>query len=237
MTILNVYASMAKVSLWFLSLLLFLIPTIVSASTSWAKVYVYEKKDGNHVITSQKMKNKHLRLIKVYRAQKSMPKKKLSMNKRKGSSPKTHSRSNCNSKQAQKRAALYKRSINVYSRIYGVDEALVTAIIKNESCFRVKAKSRVGAIGLMQLMPDTAKQMQISDPWDPEQNIQGGVKYIAKMLKLFKGNKKLAVAAYNAGPGKVNKYNGIPPYRETQNYVRRVLADYNDLKLLKISAL
>ncbi len=233
MTIFNSFASTAKTSFWFLSLLLFLLPTVASSSTSWAKVYVYAKEDGSHVITSQRMSNKKLKLVKVYKTQKSKPKKKVGTSRRKGLALK----SRCNSKQAQRRAATHKRPIEIYSRIYGVDEALVTAIIKNESCFRVNAKSRVGAMGLMQLMPGTAKQMQISDPWDPEQNIQGGVKYIAKMLQLFKGDKRLAVAAYNAGPGKVNKYNGIPPYKETQNYVRRVLSDYNELKLLKISSL
>lgn len=233
MTIFNSFAATAKASFWFLSLLLFFLPAIASSSTSWAKVYIYAKEDGSHVITSQRTKNKNLKLVKTYKVQKTKPKKKVNTNRGKNLVLKSH----CNSKQAQKRAATHKRSIEIYSRIYGVDEALVTAIIKNESCFRVNAKSRVGAMGLMQLMPGTAKQMQISNPWDPEQNIQGGVKYIAKMLKLFKGDKRLAVAAYNAGPGKVNKYNGIPPYKETQNYVRRVLSDYNEIKLLKISAL
>jgi soluble lytic murein transglycosylase-like protein len=122
----------------------------------------------------------------------------------------------------------------VYANIYGVEEALIYAIVKQESCFNETAYSRSGAIGLMQLMPGTATMMKINNPWNPEQNIQAGVKYIGEMLSLFKGNKRLAVAAYNAGPGKVRKYNGIPPYRETKNYVKKVMAEYNRLKKQRI---
>jgi len=121
-----------------------------------------------------------------------------------------------------RQAHIYKKPIQIYSRIYDVDEELIYAIVKQESCFNEGALSRVGAIGLMQLMPQTALGLRINDPWNPEHNIQGGIKYISEMLTLFDGNQKLAIAAYNAGPGNVRKHNGIPPFKETQNYVVKV---------------
>ena len=116
--------------------------------------------------------------------------------------------------------------VSEISRKYGVDEKLVNALIKQESGFNVNAKSKVGALGLMQLMPATAKSMGVTDPMNPEQNIEGGVKYLRSMLDKYNGNIILALAAYNAGPGAVDKYTGVPPYKETQNYVRSILANY-----------
>lgn len=143
----------------------------------------------------------------------------------------------CNSpKHLSKQARIYKKTIQVYSRIYQVDEELVHAIVKQESCFNEGAHSRVGAIGLMQLMPATSLDLGINDPWNPEHNIQGGIKYIAQMLDMFDGNNKLALAAYNAGPGNVNKYKGIPPFRETKNYVKKVYKEYKRLKRLTADA-
>jgi len=120
-------------------------------------------------------------------------------------------------------------------RIYDVDEELIHAIVKQESCFNEGAHSRVGAIGLMQLMPATSLDLGINDPWNPEHNIQGGIKYISQMLDMFDGNNKLAIAAYNAGPGNVNKYKGIPPFRETKNYVKKVYGEYKRLKSISAS--
>ncbi len=133
-------------------------------------------------------------------------------------------------KHLAKKAKLYKKTIQIYSQIYNVDPELIHAIVRQESCFNEGAKSRVGAIGLMQLMPQTALGLRISDPWNPEHNIQGGIKYIAQMLKMFNGKPKLAIAAYNAGPGNVNKYRGVPPFKETRHYVKRVYAEYKRLK-------
>jgi soluble lytic murein transglycosylase-like protein len=107
-----------------------------------------------------------------------------------------------------------------------VDPALIKAIIANESGFNANATSNVGAQGLMQLMPGTAAGLGVTDAYDPAQNVAGGTKYIKGLLDRFNGDVRLAVAAYNAGPGAVEKYGGVPPYAETQNYVQNVLASY-----------
>ncbi len=124
----------------------------------------------------------------------------------------------------------YDNLIRSSARRYGVDPALVKAIIHTESNFRPYARSRVGAKGLMQLMPGTARELRVSNPWNPAQNIDGGTRYIAKLLRRFNNNTELALAGYNAGPNRRSLRGGrIPNIRETRNYVRRVLSRYHSL--------
>ena len=119
-------------------------------------------------------------------------------------------------------------SILSYSAHYGVDPRLIVAVIIAESNFNVKATSPKGAMGLGQLMPGTARGLGVADAYDPQQNIAGCVKIISGHLKNY-GDLSLALSAYNAGPGAVRKYRGVPPYRETRNYVAKVTAIYNAL--------
>ena len=109
---------------------------------------------------------------------------------------------------------------------YNIDPKLVMALIQQESGFNQNAISKAGAQGLMQLMPATAKSLGVTNAFNPQENIEGGVKYLKGLLDRFNGNKILALAAYNAGPNAVTKHNGIPPYKETQNYVRNILKNY-----------
>ena len=121
----------------------------------------------------------------------------------------------------------YAAEVRAAANEFGVDEAIVRAIIHAESAFRANAVSHAGAQGLMQLIPATATRFGVSDAFDAGQNIRGGVQYLAWLLKRFDNDLTLAAAGYNAGEGAVDKYNGVPPYKETRRYVERVgmLAD------------
>ena len=132
-------------------------------------------------------------------------------------------------KAVARRADLYREMIYALSDQYEINAQLIKAVITEESCFNNKALSKVGAQGLMQLMPDTASWLKVNDPHDPAQNLRAGVRYLAALHKEFE-SLELALAAYNAGPGNVRRYKGVPPFAETQAYISKVQANYRRYK-------
>ncbi len=120
----------------------------------------------------------------------------------------------------------WRSSISDMAGKYGVDENLVRAVIRMESGGKTDALSSKGAMGIMQLMPGTAKMLGVEDPFDPLQNLEGGIKYLSQLSDKYDGDLEKTLAAYNAGPGRVDSYGGIPPFAETQHYVKTILALY-----------
>lgn len=176
------------------------------------KVYVYRDAQGRMWFTDHRAAPKQYRLeaVKYY-----------------GRPPAWRSCMGLNDSDLAKRAQHYMPMIERVANQHGVAAQLVRAVISVESCFDPKAVSSVGARGLMQLMPSTAKHFGIVDLFNPQANLQAGVRYLARLIKLYNGDLRLALAAYNAGPGAVKKYGGVPPYPETQQFVHRVLAAYH----------
>ena len=122
----------------------------------------------------------------------------------------------------QKRHAIYKPVIHKHAKTHNLPPELISAVMRVESCYDRRAVSRSGARGLMQLMPATAMQLGVNDSFDPEQNIEAGVRYLAQMLARFGNELELGLAAYNAGPEAVAAYQGVPPFPETRSYVSRI---------------
>jgi len=131
--------------------------------------------------------------------------------------------------QATGRLSQYDDIINDASNTYGVDKNLIKSVILTESAANEKAVSNAKAKGLMQLVDSTASDMGVNNVWNPKENIFGGTKYLSEMLRKYNGNVNLALASYNAGPENVEKYGGVPPFEETQNYIKRVIGYFNHL--------
>lgn len=188
--------------LFFLILLslLFLIP-----GSSSADIYRYEDEEGIIHFTDSPTDKKFKIFLRDIKKDRKL---------------RTHFRFAANSNPAE-----YEQLILTTASRYGVSPSLVKAVIQAESGYNPNAVSRAGASGLMQLMPGTAKHLKVTDSFDPKQNVDGGVRYLKFLLDTFKGDVTLALAAYNAGLGKVAKYGGVPPYEETRNYVNKVLAN------------
>lgn len=193
-----------------------------TVSTAYAGQTIYQFKDtnGTTLLTNRKKAEyNHLKVVKAtYYPDSNI-----------------HSYSNWGASEASVLPS-YSRNKNAFDQLirqaaqqHGVSEGLVKAIMHTESGFNINARSPVGAQGLMQLMPATARRFNVSNAYDPQQNIFGGVKYLSWLLKRFNGDTRLAIAAYNAGEGNVDKYGGIPPFRETQDYVRRVTSRLQNL--------
>ncbi|RZG84376.1 lytic transglycosylase domain-containing protein [Acinetobacter pittii] len=182
-------------------------------------MYVYQDKNGSTLITNQKSYDHSLKKVKVtYYPDSNI-----------------HSYKNWGASEASVLPS-YNKNKNAFDHIikqaalqHGVSEGLIKAVMHTESGFNVNARSPVGAQGLMQLMPATARRFNVTNAFDAQQNIFAGAKYLSWLLKRFGGNTQMALAAYNAGEGNVDKYGGIPPFRETQDYVRRVTSRYQNL--------
>lgn len=137
----------------------------------------------------------------------------------------THGRWNMYRKEGSSSGTTHRSYLDIIRRNanhYSLEEALVKAVIKVESDYQPRIVSKKGAQGLMQLIPETAKLLKVSNPFDPSENIRGGSAYLRRMLDLFDNDVELALAAYNSGPSTVKRYGGVPPYNETRNYVKKV---------------
>lgn len=180
---------------------------------SHADIYKYVDKHGRVILTDKPRHSGYKRLVKTWKGweeQKRLPK-------------------NFNWVKNQKK---FDPAIRSIAKVYKLPHALVHAVITAESSYNPDATSKAGAVGLMQLMPETAKQYGVKNRRSPRESIQGGSRYLRYLLKLFDNNLVLAIAAYNAGEGAVKKYgNKIPPYKETQNYVRKVIKYYKKYKV------
>lgn len=181
----------------------------VSARVHAQEIYVYQQSDGTRLITDDKKRGQGLMHIRTY-----------------GRPPAYRTCGKLNRAALKSRADSYDALITKHAAAQDVPPELVRAVMHAESCFERRAVSRVGARGLMQLMPDTASLLGVKDSFDAGQNIEGGVRYLRMMRDRYPSDWKLVLAAYNAGPGAVDKYKAIPPYPETQGYVKKVMALY-----------
>ncbi|MCG8425772.1 MAG: lytic transglycosylase domain-containing protein [Chromatiales bacterium] len=189
-----------------------LLAVLLGGQSAYAAIYKYEDRQGNLYFTDRPMKGKGYRLLW-----------------RSGPDRKSTGRSRVNTAAFEKNRKKYTPLIEQIARESHLHPALLHAVVRAESSYDPNALSKKGAMGLMQLMPATAKRFGVSDTWNPKQNLSGGARYLKVLLELFDNDLELAVAAYNAGENAVIKYGyKIPPYPETQQYVVKVLGWYEE---------
>lgn len=186
---------------------------LITSASTYADIYKYTDKHGRVILTDTPKNSKYVKLVKTWKGW--VP---LKTN--------TSRYQNLN-----KNREKHSGTIETMAQRYNLSKSLIHAVITAESAYDSDAVSRAGAVGLMQLMPGTAKRYGVKNRRNPYDNVKGGVEYLRDLLVLYNNNLRLALAAYNAGEGAVKKYNNeIPPYKETQNYVKKVIAYYNKYK-------
>ena len=187
--------------------------TFFIAPTAYADIYKYTDKRGRVILTDTPKNSKYVKLVKTWKGW--VPLKTGSMRY----------------KNLEKNRKKHSGTIDYMANRYRLPKSLIHAVITAESAYDTEAVSRAGAVGLMQLMPGTAKRYGVKNRRNPYENVNGGTKYLRDLLVMFDNNLRLALAAYNAGEGAVKKYNNnIPPYKETQSYVKKVITYYNKYK-------
>ena len=195
------------------NMLIYAICALLMAPTAYADIYKYTDKHGRVTLTDTPKNTKYVRLVKTWKGW--VPQKTGSIRY----------------KNLVKNRKKHSGTIDFMASRYRLPKSLIHAVITAESAYDTEAVSRAGAVGLMQLMPGTAKRYGVKNRRNPYENVNGGTKYLRDLLVMFDNNLRLALAAYNAGEGAVKKYNNkIPPYKETQNYVKKVIAYYNQYK-------
>ena len=207
---LNIFSAVKPMRAFFSAALLL---SLISSSVQ-AGVYLYQMPDGSRVLSGHPLLNTKGKLVRRSKDMNNM------------------------GHYVARRTLRAKRQMRILSpliyqqaKIHDVEESLVKAVIYAESYFNPNATSRKGASGLMQLMPATAEKYGVDDLYNPRQNIVAGIKHLKYLLNLYPYKLKFAIAAYNAGENAVNKYNGIPPYKETQGYVKKVMKHYRRFQL------
>ena len=184
------------------------------SSSAQARVFLYQMPDGSRLVSDHPLINTKAKLVRRTKNMENMG----------------HYAAR-RSVRAKRRMRLWSYFIFHESQKQGIDDSLVKAVIYTESYFNPNATSHKGASGLMQLMPATAAKYGVSDIYNPKQNISAGIKHLKYLMTLFPKNLKHVLAAYNAGENAVNKYNGIPPYRETRGYVKKVMKHFKRFQL------